>query len=773
MSAPERKVQLFRQIIGALPVAAALSVVVGERARLLVNPKFVTLFGLTEEDIAGSDAWCQSAFPDGGERARIEAEWNSRHAHPLDSERPAVSMEAQMSARSGTPLFVEIFFSHLRGASLVAFVDISERKRAEAVLRRNQLHLDLALQAAKAGTWELDLSTLMQSFGQSYDAMLGYAEGEVPRARHEWLKLVHPDDLPNLEAADRMLLALENDYRESEFRIRAKDGAWRWILSRCRVAASDEGGRPMRLLGVDTDITARKYAELALQSERDRSQRYLDIAGLMIVALNPDGTVALLNRKGCEILGVSEAQALGRNWFDSFVPAAEREKRRAQFAAFLRNPRTDYPSMEMPVETRTGETRVISWNHTLLRADDGTIVGGMGSGVEITDQRAAEQKRDEFRALLEATAEASPDGIMVSDATGRYLFWNKRYREMWRLSDDYIRVRQAGPPLTTELLKPFTDQLENADIFVKNSIDILVHGQLPEPISDELALKDGRTFIRYAAMVSPSKLPFTAIAWVYRDITEQRRQAQAAYRALEEVSLTDPLTGLRNRRFLQQHMEADVALTLRYYEQWLRHPAETLPATADMVFFLIDLDHFKSVNDRYGHGVGDQVLVQMRQRLQEVFRASDHLVRWGGEEFLVVARAVNREEAEGVAERVRKAVAGREFELGQDLRLAETCSIGFACFPFLPYRPRLLSWSEVVELADQGLYIAKRRGRNAWVGLIATERTPPEAAFERLKQNPEEAARKGELRLATNLSAESEAGSRTPAQGRKAAPRGR
>ena len=773
MSAPERKVQLFRQIIGALPAAAALSLVIGERARLLVNPRFVALFGLAEEDIAQDDEWWQSAFPDGSERARIEAEWNLRHAHPLDSERPAVSMEAQMSTRSGTTLFVEIFFSHLRGASLVAFVDISQRKRAEAILRRNQLHLDLALQAAKAGTWELDLPTQMQTFGQSYDSMLGYAEGEVPRARHEWLKLVHPDDLPSLEAANRMLLARENDYRESEFRIRAKDGAWRWILSRCRIAASDESGRPVRLLGVDTDITARKYVELALQSERDRSQRYLDIAGLLIVALNPDGTVALLNRKGCEILGVSEAQALGRNWFDSFVPAAERETRRSHFEAFLRNPLTHYPSMEMPVETRAGETRLISWNHTLLRADDGTIVGGMGSGVEITEQRAAEQMRDEFRALLEATAEASPDGIMVSDATGRYLFWNKRYQEMWRLGDDYIRLRQAGLPLTTELLQPFTDQLANADIFVKNSIDILVHGQLPAPISDELSLKDGRTFIRYAAMVSPSELPFTAIAWVYRDITEQRRQEQAAYHALEEVSLTDPLTGLRNRRFLQQHMEADVALTLRYYEQWLRHPTETLPPTADIVFFLIDLDHFKAVNDRYGHSVGDQVLVQMRQRLQEVFRASDHLVRWGGEEFLVVARAVNREEAEGVAERVRKAVAGREFELGHDLRLAETCSIGFACFPFLPLRPRLISWSQVVELADQGLYIAKRRGRNAWVGLFATERTPPEAAFERLKQDPEEAARTGELRLATNLSEKSKAGSPTPAQARKAAPRGR
>ena len=99
---------------------------------------------------------------------------------------------------------------------------------------------------------------------------------------------------------------------------------------------------------------------------------------------------------------------------------------------------------------------------------------------------------------------------------------------------------------------------------------------------------------------------------------------------------------------------------------------------------MVDLDHFKDVNDRHGHAAGDAVLVQMQERLREVFRESDYLVRWGGEEFLVLARATRRDEARVVAERIRRAVADREFLLPDGERLRKTCSIGFACFPFVP-----------------------------------------------------------------------------------------
>ena len=177
--------------------------------------------------------------------------------------------------------------------------------------------------------------------------------------------------------------------------------------------------------------------------------------------------------------------------------------------------------------------------------------------------------------------------------------------------------------------------------------------------------------------------------------TEALEAATAALTAksfeLEEASLTDPLTGLRNRRFLDRQMPADVALTLRHYEQpsgavvTADHDSEQ-----DLLFFLIDIDHFKRINDAHGHMAGDAVLMQMRGRLEQVFRATDYLVRWGGEEFLIVARGTPRRRAAELAERARQAVSAQPFELDGGLRLALTCSVGFSAFPLCAGLPRAL-----------------------------------------------------------------------------------
>jgi len=188
--------------------------------------------------------------------------------------------------------------------------------------------------------------------------------------------------------------------------------------------------------------------------------------------------------------------------------------------------------------------------------------------------------------------------------------------------------------------------------------------------------------------------------------------------AMRESSLTDPLTGLRNRRFLAQHIEADVALAIRRHEGHQQHGAP-LHDDADLLFFLVDVDHFKQVNDQHGHSAGDAVLQQMRGRLLSVFRDADYLVRWGGEEFLIVARATSRHHAAELAERARAMVADRPFVLDDGSLLHKTCSVGFACFPLAPAHARALDWSSVIDVADAALYAVKRAGRNGWLGVVS------------------------------------------------------
>ena len=217
-------------------------------------------------------------------------------------------------------------------------------------------------------------------------------------------------------------------------------------------------------------------------------------------------------------------------------------------------------------------------------------------------------------------------------------------------------------------------------------------------------------------------------------LSEALRQQSAA---LEASSLTDPLTGLHNRRYLTQHIEADVALALR----------RNAPGS-DLVFLLIDIDHFKQVNDQYGHSAGDAVLVQMSERLRQVCRGSDHVVRWGGEEFLVVARDGVRENTAKHAERIRQAVGGKPFVLPDGQALTRTCSIGFACFPLTPTDPQALAWSAVVDVADGALYEAKHSGRNAWVGVLGAIPELDRAALsELLRQPPAQWLASGQLQV--------------------------
>ncbi|WP_347332226.1 two-component regulator propeller domain-containing protein [Marinimicrobium locisalis] len=203
---------------------------------------------------------------------------------------------------------------------------------------------------------------------------------------------------------------------------------------------------------------------------------------------------------------------------------------------------------------------------------------------------------------------------------------------------------------------------------------------------------------------------------INQGLEQAQEETRSAYEQLELASITDPLTGLYNRRFLNQQLPNDAGLSLRGYSQWRDNQAPH-PTDSDCLFLLVDIDHFKPVNDTYGHTAGDQVLESMSQVLREAMRETDYLVRWGGEEFLLVARFSNRADAPNLAERVRTAVENTRFDIGRGKTLHKTCSIGYAAFPFYQKQPELLSWEQVIDTADRALYAAKRVGRNCWVGL--------------------------------------------------------
>lgn len=197
-------------------------------------------------------------------------------------------------------------------------------------------------------------------------------------------------------------------------------------------------------------------------------------------------------------------------------------------------------------------------------------------------------------------------------------------------------------------------------------------------------------------------------------------ELQAKSKALEEASLTDPLTGLRNRRHFSQFIETQVH---EIREQMESRDAAAKSASG-LSFFLFDIDHFKHINDQFGHAAGDAVLQQVAMRLRESFEPSTELVRWGGEEFLAVARGVDAERAMELAEQTIARLNGEGYVLPDQRVLQRTCSLGVAMYPLQPAFPHQMSWQQTLELADQALYLAKRSGRNAWVGFVGGSRGP-------------------------------------------------
>jgi diguanylate cyclase (GGDEF)-like protein len=185
-----------------------------------------------------------------------------------------------------------------------------------------------------------------------------------------------------------------------------------------------------------------------------------------------------------------------------------------------------------------------------------------------------------------------------------------------------------------------------------------------------------------------------------RDLAAHASALEVANQKLEEASLTDPLTRLGNRRSLHESLPRLIA---------------QLPRSKRLAVMIADLDCLKPINDEMGHEAGDHVLVGVSAILRQHLRETDTLVRWGGDEFVLVHTCTDLDAAAAFAERMRSAVSNYRFTLPSSQVARTSCSIGFALYPFVDQAPELLDWTGVLRLADAALYRAKRK-RNAWVG---------------------------------------------------------
>ena len=245
----------------------------------------------------------------------------------------------------------------------------------------------------------------------AFHKITGYTTQEL--YEKNFIPYVHPDDQ---EWTMKLWQGLFQGkyFKDAEYRIVKKDGEVRWCLSSWKIVC-DNDGRHIGIQGKQQDITASKEHELhieeieqhnrtlleeasrrqtedALRKERDKAQRYLDTVEAIMVALDTDGRIKLVNRKGCELLGYVEEELLGRNWFETFLPPEEVDEVKQVFDEIIKGNIGPVEYYENQITTRNGEKRIIAWHNSILRDNDDKITGSLGAGEDITERKQAEEK---------------------------------------------------------------------------------------------------------------------------------------------------------------------------------------------------------------------------------------------------------------------------------------------------------------------------------------------------------------------------------------------
>ena len=219
---------------------------------------------------------------------------------------------------------------------------------------------------------------------------------------------------------------------------------------------------------------------------------------------------------------------------------------------------------------------------------------------------------------------------------------------------------------------------------------------------------------------------------LYRKVRSANARLHEKNLELKQQSSRDPLTGLYNRRHFQEFMRNHVHTEQR--------GAGTSGEEIVGAIFLLDVDHFKRVNDQHGHAAGDAVLNMIAENLAIILRETDMIVRWGGEEFLAFLPAIPRSGVDEIARRLLAGIAGQDI-IYQGARIPVRVSVGYAPFPLKPGRAEL-SWERAVNLVDMALYLAKAHGRNRAYGVRGFANFE-NTSMEAIEQDLERAWREG------------------------------
>ena len=330
----------------------------------------------------------------------------------------------------------------------------SDRRRAEGALRVSEERLRVALDGTADGIWDWDLQTGQVYYSPRYYTMVGYEPDEFPAVYESWRQLVHPDDLEASEMALQHAIETHSSFA-IEFRFKAKNGEWRWILGRGKVAESDKTGKAVRMAGSHTDITGRKRAEEALR------QAMLVIESSPVILFRwkaEEGWPVELVSQNVRQIGYTPAELLnGSVAFSSIVHPDDRERISNEVQLYSMSG-ADRFQQEYRIVTKDGQVRWVDDRTVVERDANGRISHYQGILVDITERKRAEESLRKYELIVSTSQDlmALVNRDYVYEAVNEsFLAAHKKHREdiLGRTIPEI-----EGEKVFREKMKPWLDQ---------------------------------------------------------------------------------------------------------------------------------------------------------------------------------------------------------------------------------------------------------------------------------------------------------------------------
>ncbi len=625
-------------------------------------------------------------------------------------------LEYTLDVPAGRRAFEGRIVAHDADSVLSLVRDVTERVESERALHERERELKRLTDNMLDVIAETDLTGVLRFATPSYEGATGWSPAEL--LGHSAFEFIHPDDT---ERVREMLgrTTRRTGHASCAYRFRKKGGGWLWADSIATLVKAEDG-EPAGLVITSRDVTGRKRDEevVALQHETERSllrregldtilaricTRVADLFGFPTVWIGlkmPDGRIEPRAVAGEAAGFVTRATFRWDDAPEGHGPSGEAIRTgKPQLVDALDDPRVA-PWKESAGAWRLGAAlavplvaseRVLGVLSCYAREpgtfDDATVapIARFADQVALSLVEAEQLERIQLQtAALEATANA----VVITDRDGRVEWVNAAFTDLtgFRLEDvdgQTPRVLKSGI---------------QSDFYYEKMWETILGGHVWR---GELynRRKDGTVYVEEQTITPVTGVDGTIrhFVAVKQDVTQRKRTEER----IRYLALHDSLTDLGNRRSVEESLERVVARARR-----------GTPGT----LLLLDLDHFKVVNDTLGHAAGDSVLIELARLLGTLRRPGDEIARLGGDEFVLVLEGIPAEAGRMVAERLRRAVHEHRFEVG-GRRFDLGVSIGV-----VPIDGRLNA-AALLALADSALYSAKERGRNRVV-LVDASVTP-------------------------------------------------